>query len=136
MTITDEDRLAAETRLRDETNGRPRAVRGRYDRRSGKIVVTLDSGLELAFPPRLAEGLAGAAPEALSRIEIGPLGDGLHWPNLDADLYLPSLLDGVFGSHQWMARQLGGRGGRVRSPAKAAASRRNGAKGGRPRKMA
>jgi hypothetical protein len=43
-----------------------------------RIIVSLDSGLDLAFPPRLAQGLKNATAEELSNIEISPLGDGLH----------------------------------------------------------
>jgi hypothetical protein len=58
---------------------------------------------------------------------------GLHWPKLDTDLYVPALLQGVFGSKQWMAQQLGAQGGRSRTAAKVAAARANGRKGGRPK---
>lgn len=92
--------------------------------------------LELAFPPRLAKGLHGAGVEALSRIEITPSGLGLHWPELDADVFVPRLIEGVFGSKAWMARELGAKGGRTRSEAKAEAARENGKRGGRPRKTA
>jgi hypothetical protein len=112
------------------------AVSARYDRRRSRIVVDLATGIELAFPTRLAEGLAGASPEDLAEIEVSPAGLGLHWPRLDADLYVPALLQGVFGSRSWMGRQLGAQGGRARTPAKTAAARANGAKGGRPRKQA
>ena len=47
------------------------------------------------------------------------------------DLSIPGLLAGVFGTRAHMARQAG----RATSPAKASAARRNGAKGGRPRKL-
>jgi hypothetical protein len=134
MTITDEDRIAAEARMNAELKNQPKAISARYDRRVSRIVVGLDNGLELAFPPRLAQGLEQATPAELSVIEISPLGDGLHWPALDADLYVPALLQGVFGSKSWMARHLGAAGGRARSRAKAAAARENGRKGGRPRK--
>jgi len=30
-------------------------------------------------------------------------GLGLHWPALDADLYVPGILDGVFGYRTWTA---------------------------------
>jgi len=90
--------------------------------------------LELTFPPRLAEGLQQASTEALSKIEISPTGLGLYWPDLDADLYVPGLTAGVFGSSRWMASHLGAAGGRARSDVKAAAVRENGRKGGRPRK--
>lgn len=114
----------------------PIAVSARYDRGRGRIIVGLNTGLELAFPPHMAEGLEGATPSALAHIEITPSGLGLHWPALDADLYVPGLLVGVFGSRRWMASRLGALGGRVRSAAKAAASRENGKRGGRPRKTA
>ena len=136
MVISDDDRVAAERRLQSERGGQPKAVGARYDRRVSRVVVSLDNGLELAFPPRLAQGLETATPAQLSVIEISPLGDGLHWPALDADLYVPALLQGVFGSKSWMARSLGAAGGRARTDAKASAARQNGLKGGRPRTTA
>jgi Protein of unknown function (DUF2442) len=114
----------------------PTAVAARYDRRRDRIVVSLDTGLELAFPPRIAQGLESATPSELNDIEISPSGFGIHFPRLDAQLYLPALLLGVFGSKSWMAAQLGAAGGRTRSTAKTAAARRNGRRGGRPRKAA
>ncbi len=113
-----------------------KAISARYDRRVSRIVITLDNGLELAFPPRLAQGLEDAPSAKLAKIEISPSGLGLHWPELDADLYVPGLIAGIFGTKRWMAAQLGAAGGRVRSAAKAAAVRENGRKGGRPKKVA
>ncbi len=98
------------------------------------VVVSLDNGLELAFPPELAEGLDTGSAVDLTTIEISPTGLGLHWPKLDADLYLPALLNGVFGSPRWMATLLGRKGGRSRTDAKTATARANGRRGGRPRK--
>jgi len=51
---------------------------------------------------------------------------------LDVDLSIPGLLSGIFGTKAYMAR----RAGQATSPAKAAAARANGAKGGRPRESA
>lgn len=112
------------------------ATAARYDRESGRVVVELSTGVEVAFPSSLAEGLAGASAEDLSDVAISASGLGLHWPRLDADLYVPALLQGVLGSPRWMAAQLGAAGGRTSSPAKAAAARANGRKGGRPRRQA
>jgi hypothetical protein len=134
--ISDDERLAAEARMQAEGRSRPRAVEARFDARRSRIVVTLDNGLELAFPARQAEGLELATRAELAEIEISPSGDGLHWPAIDADLYIPSLLRGAFGSKTWMARQLGAAGGKARSRSKVDASRRNGRKGGRPPKIA
>lgn len=135
MAITEQQVSRAEARTQETRQG-GYAVATRYDRRAARIVVRLNSGLELVFPAGLAEGLADASPADLAEIEISPAGLGLHWPKLDADLYIPYLLQGVFGSRNWMARQLGASGGRVRSPAKATAAQENGRKGGRPRKTA
>ena len=136
MEISDTAIHEAEERMRKRRESGPHAVAARYDRRVGRIMVTLSNGLELAFPPHLAEGLADAKPADLAVIEITPAGLGLHWPKLDADLYLPALLQGVFGSPRWMAGLLGKSGGLARTAAKVAAARKNGRKGGRPRKLA
>jgi len=114
--------------------GAPAAVAARYDRERDRVVVVLSSGGEIAFPPRRAEGLERAKSADLDVIEISPSGFGLHFPKLDADLWLPALLEGIFGSRRWMAARLGARGGRARSKAKARAARANGKRGGRPRK--
>ena len=114
----------------------PYAIAARYDRRTKRVVVTLDTGIELAFRPEATEGLVGAVPADLAAIEITPRGLGLHWPMLDADVSIAGLLAGRLGSANWMARTLGAKGGSARSAAKSAAARANGAKGGRPKKLA
>ena len=135
MTITEKEFVQAEARMKEQREA-GHAVSARYDRDSGRIVVSLNTGVELAVPVTLVEGLADAAPADLADIEISPAGLGLYWPRLDADVYIPGLLQGELGSSGWMARQLGSQGGRARSAAKASASRENGRKGGRPRKTA
>jgi len=135
MAVTEKGFAEAEARMQALRQA-GHAVAARYDRRTSRVVVRLNTGLELAFPPALAEDLAGAAPADLAEIQISPAGLGLHWPKLDADLYIPALLQGVFGSRRWMAAQLGAAGGRAHTKAKAASSRVNGRKGGRPRKIA
>ena len=112
----------------------PYAVEARYDRRQQRIVVQLNTGLLVVFASTMVEGLQEAKPRDLQEIEISPSGFGLHFPRVDADIYLPGLLAGEVGSRRWMAAKLGQRGGSVRSPNKAAAARANGKLGGRPRK--
>lgn len=119
-------------RIADETE--PRAVSARYRRRTKRIEVELKDGCLFAFPAELGQGLQGATAEQLAKVEITPTGDGLHWEELDADLYVPSLLAGYFGTERWMARILGKRGGQKSSEAKRMAARINGRKGGRPKK--
>ncbi|RJG23862.1 DUF2442 domain-containing protein [Massilia cavernae] len=107
----------------------------KYDRRIGRIVISLASGLQLAFAPRDAQGFENARPVDLFDAEISPSGLGVHFPKLDADVYVPALLDGFLGSKRWMASQAGKRGGAMSSEAKSAAARTNGKLGGRPRKV-
>ena len=114
----------------------PVAVAARYDQLTGRVVIELDSGLEIAFRPQHVQGLEAATPLDLSEISISPSGQGLHFPAIDADLYLPALLDGFLGSNAWMAARMGQVGGRATTQAKQAAARANGRLGGRPRKKA
>jgi hypothetical protein len=110
----------------------PRAAAARYDRQLDRVVVELTNGCTFTFPPRLAQGLEEATEDQLAQVEVLGAGYGLHWETLDADLSISGLLAGLFGTRATMAR----RAGQATSPAKAAAARANGAKGGRPHKSA
>jgi Protein of unknown function (DUF2442) len=134
--VTRDQLKRANTRAARRLTAGPTAVAARYDRRSDRVVVSLSSGIDISFSPRQAQGLDNAKAVELAAIEISPSGLGLHFPKLDADLYLPPLLEGFLGSKRWMAAHMGKRGGQARSEAKAAASRRNGKLGGRPPKLA
>ena len=134
MNLTDEDVQQAEAALQARLSSEPHATAAHFDQPRHRIVVSLSNGLEFSLPVELAQGLAGAQASDLEEIEISPTGLGLHWPKLDADLYLPTLIEGVFGNRRWMARVIGQVGGQATSPAKQAAARANGHRGGRPRK--
>lgn len=113
----------------------PTALAAHYDRASGRIVIQLSSRLDVSFSPRDAQGLEYARSSQLEPIEITPSGLGIHFPKLDADFYLPALLEGFLGSKRWMASRLGETGGKSRSKAKRMAAQANGKLGGRPRKV-
>ena len=132
--LTDEQFKAADKLGRAMLESEPRAVAARYDPATGRIVIDLLNGCSYAFPVRLAQELQGASEQDLGDIEIDGLGFNLHWPALDVDLYVPKLIAGIFGTRAWMASELARVAGRAKSPAKAAAARKNGAQGGRPRK--
>jgi hypothetical protein len=112
----------------------PRAAGARYDWSTGRLVVDLVDGCSYAFPPHYLERLQGAAPEALARVEVLGAGERLTWPALGAEYDIPALVNQLFGTGAWLAAAAGRAAGRVRSEAKAAAARANGAKGGRPRR--
>jgi len=135
MEISDQEFQAAVQRGEDLRQS-GYAVSAEYDALQNRLVVDLSSGVIVMVPMHLIQELAGANPEALAKIEISPSGLALHWPSLDADVYVPGLMQGEFGTKRWMAAQLGAAGGRAKTAAKAAAARQNGAKGGRPRKQA
>ncbi len=134
--MTDAQFEAAEARGREMLDREPRASAARYDRTTGRVVIELVNGCSYAFPAQLVQDLQGAAEDDLADVLVDSLGFNLHWPALDADLYVPALVSGVFGTRAWMTRELARRAGQATSPAKAAAARSNGAKGGRPRKRA
>ena len=112
----------------------PRAVSAHYDRAHDRVVVELSSKLAVSFRPSDAQGLQHAKAADLAEIELSPSGFGIHFPRLDADFYVPALLEGFLGSRKWMAARMGEAGGKSRSKAKKAAARVNGLKGGRPRR--
>jgi hypothetical protein len=118
--------------LRDE----PRVTKAEY--RAGRglnlLVLHLSDGHRHVIPVEDVEGLRSATREEIGNVEILGRGTGLHWPALDLDLYVPSLLRNVYGTRRWMA-EMGRRGGSVTSAVKRKASRANGLKGGRPRKV-
>jgi hypothetical protein len=135
MAITKEQFKAANVRGAAALERGPIARAARYDSRRGLIVITLKGGCEFAFPVSLAEGLADAPRSKLAKMTVSPNGLGLHWPLLDADLFVPGLIEGAFGSRRWM-QQIGKLGGASRSSSKAKAARENGKRGGRPRESA
>jgi hypothetical protein len=97
------------------------------------VIFKLNDGSRRVIPREDLQGLQSATEDQLARVEILGGGTGLHWPDLDADLYVPGLLRGIYGTKKWMAK-IGRRGSAVTSAAKKRAARANGAKGGRPRR--
>ncbi|TCU11197.1 DUF2442 domain-containing protein [Rhizobium sullae] len=129
--ITDAELTQAKRRWEVERAQRPIPASVRFDSSSERIIVEFTNGAAFMFPARSLQGLEEATAAELAEVEL--LGETeLHWESLDADYTISGLMNGVFGSKAFMEAQR--RGGQSRSPAKIAASRANGAKGGRPRK--
>lgn len=104
---------------------KPIAVSARFDRRSRRVSVSLSTGIDFSFDPKDAYGLEHAATDDLVGVTVEGAGDTLHFPRLDADFSVARLLEGFLGPQDWSRRL-----------ARAAASRENGKRGGRPRKVA
>jgi hypothetical protein len=93
------------------------------------LEIELVNGLRVAIPRKLVTELA-TVPVALLRKELrlGAHGEAIEIRSLDLDISVSGLIADLVGA-DWARRA-----GRIKSPAKAAAARANGRKGGRPRK--
>lgn len=99
------------------------AISARFDRRSGRVMIALNTGAVVGFPLSVLPGLEAASAADLRRIKVEGGGYGLRVESLDADISVPQLLADQLGS-TLMKRAL----------SRTAASRANGRLGGRPRK--
>jgi hypothetical protein len=96
-----------------------------YDRRRDAVILTMRSGAVAMIPRLLIPVVADAEPRAATDLELSPLGTSLSFPRLDADLAVQGLIRRAFGVNE--ANRIAGA---TKSPARAAASRANGGKGG------
>ena len=139
MAETDVSSKDRERYARARARGEARAqhpsavVAARYEPDRDLIDLTFAGGGSMAIPRKAVPGLERATPATIESVVVSPAGDALSWPALDVDIYVPGLVERVFGTRLFAAAT-GRRGGRRRSKAKAAASKTNGAKRGRPRK--
>ena len=113
----------------------PRASKARVLSRGTVLQLEMTNGVVVRLPVALVPGLSKASPSERGRVEVAGRGGGLHWPRLDLDLSVAALVSSAFEGREWMG-ELGRLGGRQSSSAKAAAARKNGRKGGRPRSRA
>jgi Protein of unknown function (DUF2442) len=99
------------------------------------LIVGLTSGRRLVIPIEDVQGLSKATAKQLNKHELLGRGTGINFPDIDVAVYIPALIEGIYGTRSWMA-QLGTKGGRAKTAAKRRASQVNGAKGGRTKKVA
>jgi len=130
--IADAELNAADQRGREYLASAPLAASARYDTTTKRLVIELKNGSTFIVPASLVQGRADATDEQRNEVEVWGEGYALRWEQLDLDFTVPGLVSGVFGTKRYMASLAG----RATSPAKAAAARANGAKGGRPKKIA
>jgi hypothetical protein len=123
---------AAQRRARRGPAAGPRATGVRYDAPAERVVVEFGNGCEVAFPVALVPGTGGATRADLEAVELHADGEAIAWEALDAGADVRGLLLAAFDVRSWAAAYLGA----SRSPAKAEAARRNGRRGGRPRREA
>jgi hypothetical protein len=135
-TASDRERFeAARARGRARAEDPSAVVAARYDQGADTFRLEFTGGGSMTIPRQFIPGLDGRPVSVLESVSVSAAGDALLWTSIDADVYVPGLVERAFGPRLFAAAA-GRRGGRRHSKAKAAAARRNGAKGGRPRKRA
>jgi hypothetical protein len=65
---------------------------------NGMICLLLSDRKEIRFPIDLNEKFKMASIQQLENIEIICNGTGLHWPDLDEDLSVSGIIEGLFGT--------------------------------------
>lgn len=86
--------------LREE----PHAKSAQFDEQEDRFVIELTNGVVFMIPRQLLEIVADATPEAAAAVTLDPLGEALHWQQLDQDLSIVGLVAGIFGTRRWMAQ--------------------------------
>lgn len=103
-----------------------------------RFTLTLMGDTTIGFAAEAIPGLAHAPEAALANVEVIPSRTGLSWRTLDMDLSVSGLVLSLLAGSEWQrairlaANRLAAR---TRSEARTQASRENGKKGGRPRKV-
>jgi hypothetical protein len=113
----------------------PRAQSVTFYPRKLQYTIELTNRAQFSFPVPLIRELADASKEALADVHVSGDGSSIHWEALDVDFSIPGLIYRILGTKPAMS-ELGRQGGKTKSSAKSEAARRNGKKGGRPRKKA
>lgn len=139
MSITDQDYANALEAgiLEAQVEVRARSARYVADRDAIEIV-TVDNG-GLLIPRRLIGALDDATVEDMAKLIVWPDGSILELEDLDIQVAVHGLVTlalPVLVPRRIIALMFAAQGGAARSAKKAASARKNGKKGGRPRKKA
>lgn len=115
----------------------PLATRVAYQKDSGVVLLTLATGASLAIPLSFIDELRELDPARLDELEVDLGGKGVVLECCDVNISVEGLVLDALGAPGWkkalrahLLREVAG----SRTEKKAAASRENGKKGGRPRK--
>jgi hypothetical protein len=111
----------------------PVLERVRYSPSRDVVALRLSSGALVEIPRLTIKELRNLNHAQLQTLTPDNAGMTLSQRDLDIDIYLPGLFSEVLGVKP--SAVLGRKGGTSRSPAKRRAARRNGRRGGRPKKI-
>jgi len=129
-----DDEEIARARKLDAEKFRRAPVAVSYEPESDTLTITMPSGALVIIPRRWlrnVRGMRGIPKSAFKKIKMG-----VDRRSFDIDAYDMQISSFGLLRHAVMGEDPYARAGSATSPAKARAARRNGAKGGRPRKKA
>ena len=130
-TALEAGRVAAESELRAQ------AVRYSSNRDAIEVITVRNGGF--VIPRHLIGALQDVGPDELAKIEVWPDGSLIEIEDLDIHISVDGMVKAalpVLVPGRIVAGMFAAFGGAAKSPAKAKSSRRNGRKGGRPKKKA
>ena len=104
-----------------------------YDTTGDRIMLEIKD-CSIGIPRWKISELAGLSPQDLANIRLSAIGDAITVGSRDVQIDLAGLIADIM-PQTVVEKAFAKRGGRATSPTKANASRANGAKGGRPRKI-
>lgn len=133
--VSEQDYKDALERGRSAMSREPYATGARFNSRTHLLSVVFSNGMVVGVDVRTAPVLSAVPQSALTDPYVTPGGDGLLFDKAELSVSIPGLLGPLLPED--VARQkISAVMGRVSSSKKTAAAQANGAKGGRPRKLA
>jgi hypothetical protein len=120
-----------EARRRGQRESATDATRVAYLPESDAVSIVLRNGTVVSVPRTSIVGLKGIPKGRLATLRLSPLGDAIDLPVDDVHISVKGVVRKAV-----LGEDLYSKAGRTKSSAKAAAARRNGTKGGRPRRVA
>ncbi len=88
-----------------------------YLRETRLLLICLKSGQRMAFPVEDLEDIKGATDEDLSEVELYGSGTAIHFTKFGHGVYIPALVEGVYGSKKWMEQLQAKRAANVKAAA-------------------
>jgi hypothetical protein len=123
---------ALEAGKRDRADGLW-AIEARYIRAHDRIELDMQRGWKLGIDRGSIDELRPLLPRDLAELRLSPAGTTLHLDKHDVHISIEGLVASLM-PNSFFSRVVGQKGGSATSKAKKLAARRNGRKGGRPRK--
>ena len=91
--INKEIKLAKKTGKEAYLN-EPRAVSVKYNKKTGRVIIDLITGVSFMFPASMAEELVDVSKSDLSDVSVLADGFAIYWEKIDVALSVPDLLKG------------------------------------------